>query len=204
MDTFDWLPERFVAGRRLLMVRWSQDTSDLRAEALKALSQCEWLIRRIQALEHEDCSTDNTRNIAKRVRIAHVGPLRNYGDRDLATEIEILTEAFYYTAHRFLKIVANTGDPAIATVWRRLKNGDIVQIRNRFIDHTEKPNAVTGADFSWCEEGGPRVKPWASEAPGAGATLKREGCYRHAAELVDVLVQAVLDDVERQDAKTDE
>lgn len=175
-DDHSLLPARFERCLRRLSAYWAVNkatdprTDGLQAEVLKTLGQIEFCLARIQAIESE----------------------QGHGDFEYSTagaigrEVEVLTEAFYYTSHRLIQL-AKVKAIGLSSLPTRLGYCDVSKVRNKLIEHPNKHGGIAGHEFGWCLPNGPEIKPWAS-----ALGLRAVGCYSHAVEVADALT-AVLD-----------
>lgn len=175
-ESYASLPGRFHSCLQRLGFHWAMNpTTDrwvdsLQAEVLKALGQVEFCLSRVQAIEREEGRDGSEYSTAGAI----------------AYEVEVLTEAFYYSCHRLIQL-SKVKSLGLSALQSRLHYCDVTKVRNHLIEHPNKFRGVPGHAFGWCLPHGPEIKPWATEVG-----MKAAGCYSHALEVVDVLTD-VLD-----------
>ena len=102
-------------------------------------------------------------------------------DRGLLFELKLSTEAFYYFAARFIRIL---------NCFPQLKSFDVPgirNVRNHLIEHSENASGVTQQDWGYSPETGPALKSAAARPPGKEHVRTDAGLFVNAAELRDRL-----------------
>jgi hypothetical protein len=100
---------------------------------------------------------------------------------DVAFEMKLSTEAFYYFAARFIKVLK---------CFTQFKNFDapgVRNVRNRLLEHSENAGGVTQQDWGTDPKTGPALKSAAPRPPGKENVPKDAGLFINADELRDRL-----------------
>lgn len=132
----------FSEARSLFATYWhrrqvansSNDDDDFFAEAEKRLDQLDTIVRRIVLLEREHDRID--RRIEKErspLRQRAGMPRYNLTTTSIDIEVELLIEAFYYFAWRFVHIIRRVA-------FKTFNPKGVRDVRNHLVQHPDKPN----------------------------------------------------------------
>jgi hypothetical protein len=143
------------------------------AEAEGKLEQLDWILRRVAVVEKRDDKLWRGRAQAKPIR--PIGK-KWLADRARRTEIQLLTEAFYYSAFRFRQIARKE------LGWKKFDAQGVRIVRNDLLEHPHETDS--NPNFAYGVPEGPRIKLFGPPSRG----FIDPGLYVNAKEFIDALL----------------
>lgn len=180
--------EQGLAEYRRAVRHAHPDVSNLSAEAVKRLAQLRRIIDRVVALQAAEARLEKqpllTSHDLRAIRRAHARRARRL--HNVGTDVEILTEAFYFFAWRFCEVIKSLPGSG----FKRFAAIGVRTVRHDLIQHPEKQSRALNPNFMWGHDVavGPVVKPYGSREIEAFD----RGLYVNAKELLSKLI-ALLD-----------
>jgi len=174
--------------------RLTEKVNHYSMEVLSRLSQLDLLLNKVKLLE-KDAEFRRQSNIGKKplhlqwieslessqndynafpLTEEIVDSLVNDSDVEQVLEIEVYTEAFYYFAHRLLKIIQYY--PGL----EKFKAQGVTLVRNHLIEHPHGTDGVSAPSFGYGDTNGPAVKP--GSFVGDERKIFDAGLYKNAEE----------------------
>ena len=160
--------------------------ADLWMEAQERLAQLDFLLWRVKDLQEKHwnvlsaqaAAVHDGRTPSDRERIRASAASRQRGSiaGNLMFELRLSTEAFYYFATRFIRIL---------NCFPQLKNFDapgVRNVRNHLLEHSESASGITQQDWGYSNTG-PALKSTAPRPLGKENVPKDPGLFVNAAEL---------------------
>ena len=170
-------------------------TSNLIAEAQKRLDQIDWIVQRIWRLQivnnrirRRRWNPDTPQDLLGRLQRRRDTLVRSSG-----SEIELLTESFYYFAWRLQQVLVQL--PELG----KFNPVGVREVRFDLLDHPEKQSNALNPNFRYGHdlETGPILKPF-----GARATETHDrGLYIDAQEFLDELLPRLSRASEKSEAR---
>ncbi len=191
-SSFEWLPQAFDECHKRLALYYGVILSDgnlprpspkkgraadLRYETLMRLAQSRWCLERVMRIEQHGSRSDFPGSW-------QLPPMLNSGP-----EIWMISEAFYYFAHRFLKLCEKVKEVELQGFYKQVQGSDVLLVRNWLLEHSEKPGGTSELSFAFHTPGGPHVKPTRPDQKSPAP--KAPGLYQHAAELITALRETI-------------
>jgi hypothetical protein len=164
--------------------------ADLWMEAQERLAQLDFLLCRAVDLQKKHWSvmsaqvdavnTGQTPSDRERIRTSADSRRRASLAMGLMFELKLSTEAFYYSAARFIRILK---------CFPQLKKFDapgVRKVRNHLLEHSESAGGITNQNWGYGDTG-PALRSTTRRPPGKGNVPNDPGLFVNAAELRDGL-----------------
>jgi hypothetical protein len=170
-------------------------------EAQERLAQLDFLLCRVKDLQAKhwtvmsaqaDAVTSaQTPSDKERVRASAISRRRHAVALNLMFELKLSTEAFYYFAARFIRIL---------NCFPQLKNFDapgVRNVRNHLLEHSDSARDITQQDWGYSNTG-PALKSTGSRPKGKENVPKDPGLFINADELRNRLKRRLAEIVDSQ------
>ena len=170
--------ECFDAYRSLEYGKFGGANDAQAQEISKRLRQLLWIIEQVISLCQYNA--DRHRQMFQTRAVSTVKDLQQHGldQIEIHERIELHTETFYWIAHRTVEVICRM--PGLNS----FKAVGVRDVRNRLLEHVEKPGGSTSVGFGWGSGGGLDGVVRDGNGP-TKATLiegKDKGLYRNATE----------------------